>query len=196
MGGGFSSQEPALALLQRGHKPRNAAAQPLWRQITLNSRAGSGKSVALCFLQRIPRWVLPAGTSGSLERLSGAAALHLLRAGRGEQRPWQLWGAPSGTASSRRAPSGAAPSGLTRIEMSLLQHRGKALCMVQVCCAAQEPPPNVPQLMAPLPSQCGQLCSHKKPQRRRFRVAAAFWGEQRWKMWGLGRGLVQAEEQL
>lgn len=32
-------------------------AQPLWRQITLNPGAGSGKSVALCFLHQIPRWV-------------------------------------------------------------------------------------------------------------------------------------------
>lgn len=89
-------------------------AQPLWRQIIQNPRAGCGKSVALCFfLHRIPRWVYLQGSGGGwipCGRCRNVCRERLFAIccglGTGSRE------VPSGTASSRRAPSAAAGSAL------------------------------------------------------------------------------------
>lgn len=181
MGGGFSS----LALLQCGHKPSNALLSP-WRQITLNPGAGSGKSVALCFFAPNSQVGLPAGISGRLdslralpERLSGAAACHLLRAGRGEQ---------GGTASSGRAPSAAAGSGLLPDQNMDFQQRKTSVHGPGLLCypvgsrfGGAEWMWGVRGVLVPPSSWLlfPHSVNSSAPTRNspRFRVAPGFWGE-------------------
>lgn len=65
-----------------------------------NSQVGLPAEISLDSLQAL------------LERLSGTAACHLLWVGAGRGDPGSFRELPSGTAPSRRAPSGAAASGL------------------------------------------------------------------------------------
>lgn len=134
--------------------------------------------------------------------------------GAGTGGPGRFGEVPS--ASSRRAPSGAAGSGLlpeqninvfapaeenlcawprfAALPRSLLPHSGNWVWWGKVGVGGRGRPHPPPSSWFLFPHS--ENSSAPTRNSWRFRVAPAFWGEQRWEMGGLGRGLLQGEEQL